>query len=362
MTARCARNWVVHDYLQVNGGAERLAVTLARNLPDCRLAVSGIHPAFAESGNIAGVDLEVLGAGWLPRIPRALRAFTRRNHVFLGVAECVIYSGIYAPLAVIAQAGGKRVYYCHTPPRFAFDEQDEYLRRVPAAARATLRLAIAMYRRAYLSAIHAMDVVVANSMHVRERLRAQAGVEARVVYPPVDTRRFRFLGQQDYYLSVARLEPYKRVDRIVRAFLSMPQRNLVVASGGSQLEALKALAGGATNIRFTGWIDDAVMARLVGDAIAVIYVPRNEDFGISAVEAMAAGKPVIGVDAGGLRESIIDERTGVMLEPDPGYEAIAAAVGRMTAGLAARMRSACEERARIFSEAAFVSAFGELVG
>lgn len=362
MTVRRARNWVVHDYLQVNGGAERLAITLARNLPDCRLAVSGIYPAFAASGNVDGVEREVLGAGWLPRIPRALRAFSRKDHAFLRAAECVIYSGIYAPLAATAQGGGRRVYYCHTPPRFAFDERDAYLRRVPAALRPMLRLAISTYRRAYLSAIRAMDVVMTNSLHVRERLLGQTGVEARVVYPPVDTHRFRFLGQQDYYLSVARLEPYKRVDRIVRAFLSMPDKRLVVASGGSQLEALRSLAGGASNIRFAGWIDDTVMARLVGDAIAVIYVPRDEDFGISAVEAMAAGKPVIGVDAGGLRESVIDGHTGAMLAPDPGPEAIAAAVRRMTAGLAARMRPACEERARGFSEAAFVSAFRELIG
>jgi len=352
------RNWVVHDYLQVNGGAERLVITLARGLPDFGLAVSSVYPDFSGTGDLDGVQLRTLGhgpAGLLPRVPRALLAFGRRPGV-AAAHDTVIYSGLYAPLAVHGQGSGARLYYCHTPPRFAFEEEESYLRRAPALARPALRLAIARYRRAWLEAVAAMDVVMTNSEHVRQRLRRHPGVDARVIYPPVDLERFRFLGQQGYYLSVARLEPNKRVERIVRAFLGMPDQQLVVASGGSELERLRALAGGAPNIRFLGWVDDARLAELVGGAVAVLYVPRDEDFGISAVEAMAAGKPVIGVREGGLAESVVDGETGVLLEADPTADAIAAAVARMTPEAAAAMRPACGARARRFSRDAFLLA------
>lgn len=358
-----AAKLVLHDYLQVNGGAERLVISLASGLPGFALGVSGVYPDFIGSGDIKGLSLKLPGplVNWLPRIPRALLTFGWGGLV-PGNADCVIYSGIYAPLAVQRQATGKRIYYCHTPPRFAFDRQAQYLGRVPVLLRPLLRLAIARYRKAYLQAVHSMDKVVVNSIHVRERLLALAGINATVIYPPIDTERFRYLGQQDYYLSVGRLEPNKRIELIVRAFLAMPEKKLVVASGGSQLHALRALADGAANIRFVGWQDEGALAALVGNAIAVIYVPLDEDFGMSAVEAMAAGKPVIGVDEGGLRESIVAGKTGVLLPVNPPVEAVVRAVRHLSAGVAADMRAACEVRAAEFSRSRFLSVFATTIG
>lgn len=359
--SRC--KWVLHDYLQVSGGAERLVIALASGLPGFSLGVSGIYPAFLASGDRLDTPPRVIGAAalrLLPRIPRALAAFGR-DRSWLSGAECVIYSGLYAPLAVQGQPRGKRIHYCHTPPRFAFDQLPDYLERVPACARPALRLAISRYRRAYLSAIQAMDVVVTNSVHVRERLLEQMGIEAQVIHPPVDTRQFRFLGQRDYYVSVGRLEPNKRVERIVRAFLAMPDKQLVVASGGSELDALKALAGNAPNICFAGWLSEVDLAQLVGNAIAALYVPKDEDFGMSAVEAMAAGKPVIAVNEGGLRESVAHGRTGILLDADPTPAAIADAVMRLPGEVALAMRPACERRAGDFSLEGFLSAFGRII-
>jgi glycosyltransferase involved in cell wall biosynthesis len=355
-------NWVLHDYLQVNGGAERVVTTLARELPNFELAVSGIYADFRGTGELTGAKTLVIGrfTGWLPRIPRALLAFTQ-NHAFLRSAECVIYSGVYAPLAVANQAIGRKIYYCHTAPRFAFDREDLTVCSFPGFLRPFLRQAISKYRSSYLEAVRSMDVIITNSCHVRERLLRQTGVNAQVIYPPIDTKVFRFLGQEDYYLSVGRLEPKKRVDRIVKAFLNMPDKKLVVASGGSELNKLKALVNQAPNIQFSGWVDRYTLARMIGNAIAVIYVPWDEDFGMSAVEAMAAGKPVIGVDEGGLRESVIDGDTGILLASDPEPQDIVDAILRLPPNVAAEMRSACEQRAQSFSEARFVSAFKKCI-
>lgn len=353
---------VFHDYLQVNGGAERLAIALACGLGTRKLAVSGIYPDFLESGDMRGVDCVVLAKhlSRLPRIPRALLSFLGTVHEASDI-DWAIYSGVYAPLAVTSQKRGKKIFYCHTPPRFAFDWETQYLQRATPILRPFLRLAIAGYRKSYLNAVRRMDVVITNSCHVQDRFKRATGLDSQVIYPPIDTARFQWKGQGDYYLSLGRLEPNKRIDRVVQAFLRMPEKKLVVASGGSELEALKRLAAGASNIQFTGWIDDAALAGLVGHSIACIYIPRDEDFGMSTVEAMAAGKPVVGVNEGGLKESMIDGETGLLLPPDPSVDMIVKAISTLSAQTCAAMRTACENRAARFSEARFLTEVRDLI-
>jgi glycosyltransferase involved in cell wall biosynthesis len=296
----------------------------------------------------------------LPRIPKALLTF--RHLRLVADAECVVYSGFYAPLAVRSQQHGRKVMYCHTPPRFAFDWEEQYLRRVSPGLRPLLRGVIGRYRESYLEALAGMQVLVTNSEHVRRRTRDLTGRDSTVVYPPVATDLFRWSGQRDYYLSLGRLEPNKRVDRVIEAFRTMPDKQLVVASGGSELARLRQLAAGAGNILFTGWIDDAALAELIGHALACIYIPKDEDFGMSAVEAMAAGKPVIGVDEGGLRESILHGKTGLLLAADPSADEVAEAVRTLTDECAMGMRSACEACAAKFSSHRFLKSMAQLTG
>jgi glycosyltransferase involved in cell wall biosynthesis len=356
MSVHKPSNWIVHDYLQVNGGAERLVLTLAQGLTGWGLAVSGIYSGFSSSAGFN--DVKVLGhclRGW-PRILRALITFVFPVKCLKG-AQTVVYSGIYAPLAVWQQSNGLKVLYCHTPPRFAFDREEQYVSRCPLLLKPQLRLGIALYRKAYLKALSKMDLIITNSEHVRQRLKILTGFESSVVYPPISTSKFLWQGQGDYYLSLGRLEPLKRIDRIVHAFLTMPDKKLVIVSGGSLLRQLKFLAKGAPNIEFTNWIDDQQLSKLLGRAIATIYIPEDEDFGMSAVESMSAGKPVISVTEGGLLESLVHGKTGLLLVPDPSTEAIAQAVQLLTAERAMSMRDACQQRAEAFSTERFLHAF-----
>lgn len=352
---------ILHDYLQVNGGAERLVISLAKSLPEFGLGVGGIYPEFAQSGNLMGITPNVLSnqLRFLPRIPRSLLTFI--NTSFSETTKCVIYSGIYAPLAVKNQSQGKKILYCHTPPRFAFDRESEYLHKTNRIVRPWLKNAIALYRKSYLESIGLMHSVITNSQHVRRRLQTLTGVNSTVIYPPTDLTRFRWLGQSNYYLSLGRLEPNKRIDRLVQAFLKMPDKRLIITSGGSQLNSLKVLASGAPNIHFTDWVDEKSLANWIGNAIACIYIPRDEDFGMSTVESMAAGKPVIGVNEGGLREIIDHNRTGVLLPSDPSVECICDAVRMLNKDNAAEMRRDCESRARLFSLDRFIYRMSELI-
>ena len=361
-TSTTHRSWVLHDYMQVNGGAERLAATIARGYAGFSLGVSGIYPDFSESADFSEMDLRLLGRlpPWLPRIPKALLTFGRRLPCIEN-ANVVIYSGVYTPLAVRSQKQGRRICYCHTPPRFAFDRMNEYLKKVPIPMRSLVAVAIDAYRQAYTSSIAEMDVILTNSDHVRKRMVNLLKVESQVVYPPVDIDVFKWKTQGDYYLSLGRLEPNKRIDLVVKAFMRMPDKKLTVASGGSQLEILRKLANGYPNITFVGWSHDEDMTDLIANALACVYIPFDEDFGMSAVESMAAGKPVIGVAEGGMLETVLDGQTGVLLPPNPEIEHIEVAVREMTARSALSMRHQCEQRARNFTEKQFLEQLGSFI-
>jgi glycosyltransferase involved in cell wall biosynthesis len=287
------------------------------------------------------------------RIPEAIFCFRHRT-AFLKDAESVLYSGFYAPFAVPQQRQGRRVHYCSTPPRFAYDMREFYLDRLVPPARPAAVAFFDHIRRQYEASVARMDVVIANSQNVRGRLRKFLGVDAHVVNPPIDTERYRWIEPGEYFVSLARLTEYKRVEVIVRAFLRMPDRKLVVASGGPQEPYLRKLAADARNILFTGWLSEAGLADLIGRARAAIYVPRDEDFGMSPVEAMSAGKPVIGVAEGGLLETVVDGQTGFLVAAPPTVESVVEAVTRLTADRALAMRDACEARARLFSKALFL--------
>lgn len=361
MMRRTTDSWILHDYLQVNGGAERLVISLANSLLGFDLGVAGIYSEFSGSGNLMGVRPRVV-SGRFSILPRVLRSWlTFSKFKFSKATKCVVYSGIYAPLAVKKQTKGRKILYCHTPPRFAFDRESDYVDKVSVLLKPWLKMAIASYRASYLDAIRSMDSVVTNSQHVRQRLFDLTGVDSTVIYPPTDLEHFRWQGQGDYYLSLGRLEPNKRVDRVVRAFLKMPDKKLVVSSGGSQLEALRAITKGAPNIHFTGWIDEPSLINLISNAIACIYIPKDEDFGMSAVESMAAGKPVIGVNEGGLRESVDHGVTGLLLAENPEVEQIVEAVRTLSAELAVDMRADCESRAEFFSKERFLAAMHRVI-
>ena len=346
---------ILHDVFVVRGGGERLVLTLAAGLADALCygyrAAESFDPAEFFSGRI--VDLDARGSAFGVRTFKLYHAFRHRTS-FVANYENAVYSGILSPLAVFNHARGRNVYYCHTPPRFAYDKYRETLATFAAWKRPLMRCYVPLLRWLYAGAMARMDTIVANSEHVRGRVQQYLGRDAIVVNPPCDTAGFVWRGQGDYYLSTARLDALKRVDVIVAAFKQMPDKRLVVASGGVELAKLKALAAGAANIEFTGWTGEEAMRDLVGRAIATVYIPQHEDFGMSPVESMAAGKPVLGVAEGGLVETVQDGRTGVLLAPNPRPEHLVAAVRELTPAKALEMRLACEARASEFAAALFL--------
>lgn len=355
---RNTKSIILHDYFESLEGGGKLSSILAKNLPaDLAYGFARAQHPFLnpleKDGMSNQYNLHAYSAIPLWLQFQLARAFTERT-AFIKSYDSVIYSGFYTPLAVHHHPTGRNILYCHTPPRFIYDQRDFYLKQLPFWLRPALQTFINYLQPRYEKAITQMDTLIANSENVRRRIHYYLGKEAIVVYPPCDTARFIWQGQENYYLSMGRLDPLKRIDLIIQAFLKMPDKHLIITSGGKELQRLQRLTKNAPHIRFTGWLDDSQLAALVGNAIATIYLPKEEDFGMSPLESMAAGKPVIGVAEGGLLETIIPSQTGILLEPSLNIEAICQAVEKMTPQRALSMRAACERQAQRFQIAVFM--------
>lgn len=355
---------VLYDSMSVLGGAEKVTELMLQRLAPAELLTGFLDPkrfpGFGRDSALLGYRSSEDRSPGLTSLELTW-AFTRSRRDLMGY-RWAIFSGIHAPLAVRQRPHGHNILYCHAIPRFCFDLRQYYRSSLSPMLRPVFDAYVALFLALYRRALSHMDRVIANSENVRRRLATHCNISATVVHPPVAVNRFRWLANGDDYVSLARLEPLKRVDKIIQAFQRMPDRRLVVASGGSEEPRLKRLADGYPNIRFTGWLAEPALADLVGQMRAAIYVPVNEDFGMSPVEAMAAGKPVIGVAEGGLLESVLPNETGVLIGGELTPEAICDAVTELHRMGPASMRDACEARAALFSEEVFVAKMRDVVG
>lgn len=345
---------ILHDYFGDPDGGGRLCRILSEGLGYALAGGFIVHPHPYFPKGTEGRDL-----GWRSDIPlwrqlKLAQGFARHMPGDMPSGPVIYSGGAYAPLAVHGFAGRLNVLYCHTPPRFIYDLREFYRQSVPVWQRPLLDVFVGYLRPRYEAAVHCMDVVVANSENVRKRIQRYLGRDARVVHPPCAVESFRWLGQGDYFLSTARLDGAKRVELIVRAFMRMPGRRLVVASDGAEGVYLRKLAVGSENIEFAGRVDDGLLVELMGNALATIYIPMDEDFGMSPVESMAAGKPVLTVAEGGPLETVVQGETGWFISGTPSVEALVNMVEGITAVNARSMRGACEARAALFTHARFL--------
>jgi glycosyltransferase involved in cell wall biosynthesis len=356
---------IFHDYFEIRGGGERLVLELASGLSASicfAYRTDNTYPPNLFPNIVHDMGLLPLKRYTGRLLMLALPIFFSFQRRKAARYEMRIYSGVAAPFAAPASsAGGLNIFYCHTPPRDVYDQRAGLEAQIPFLLRWLAVPVIWLFDRSYRRALRRMDIVVTNSENTKRRIKHYLDCDSVVVHPPIEVSRFRYAGDGGYYLSTARLTALKRVDAIVTAFKAMPEKQLVVMSGGEDLERLRALAEGAANISFTGWINDDQLTDLVCNATATIYLPIDEDFGMSPVESMAAGKPVIGVAEGGLLETIVDDETGILLPPDFGTDAIVDAVHRMTPERAASMRRACEKRAALFSRDKFLDGMRQVI-
>ncbi len=279
--------------------------------------------------------------------------------------DIIIFSGnvSYVPDRVSKHV--KKIMYCHTTPRPFTDQFQALLDSKPTWMHPLIKLFQKWVILQYREDCKKMDVIITNSENIKNRLYEYIGIEAdKVIFPAVNTNRFKYLGQSDYYLSYTRLEPLKRTKLIVEAFAKMPDKKLVVASSGPLAGWVKEQieTRNLKNITYKGIVSDEKLADLVGNCVAGIMIPVNEDAGITQVEIMAAGKPVIGVNEGGLIETVVDGKSGVLIKANPDEQDLIKAVEEMTPEKAIAMKDFCTEHAKQFDSSVFFEKMDKVIG
>ncbi len=318
---------LVHDWLNQAGGAEVVLEALHGMFPEAPVYTAIADPTRVPA--IAGWDLR---ASWMDRLPgihahhqpylplypAAWRTTRLRGYDLVLSNKSGFCHGVDAGSAV-------HVCYCLTPTRYVW-EPDEYLAHedAPPGTRAALGTLLPTLRQWEIAAAARVDHFVAISSVVRDRIAACYGRDAVVIYPPVELDPLKLSDEVgDFYLILARLVPYKRIDLAVEAFNRLG-RPLVVVGEGRDRARLESLAG--PTIDFRGRLPQAEVAELLARCRALIW-PGVEDFGLAPVEAMASGRPVIARRAGGVLDTVVEGRTGLFFDtPDP--DALAAAVLR----------------------------------
>lgn len=335
---------IVHDYLNQSGGAERVVLAMSRLWPDAPIYTS-IYRADSTYPAFGAVDVHTSPLHWLPvdqgfrnlfpLYPAAFRAFGALSH------DVVISSSSGWAHCVRTGPSTFHAVYCHAPARWLYER--DHLRDVRRQMLRPFTAALQLWDR---GAARRADLYIANSHNVSRRIRRHYRVEAPVVYPPVEIERFSARPRGNRLLVVSRLLPYKRVDVIVDV-ATRAGIGLDVVGTGPALAELRHRAG--PTVKFHGWIPDNDVSALM-ESCRALCVPGAEDFGITPVEALAAGKPVVALAAGGALETIEEGITGSFFaRHDP--ELVRAAIDRCDA--IETPPEAIAERARRFSRAAF---------
>jgi len=316
---------LVHDFLLDLRGAERVFLAMCDLWPEADI-YTAVYDERGTDGRFAERDVRTsflqrfrptarTFRALLPFYPAAIESFDLSGY------DLVVSSSSAWAHAVICDVSTVHVSYCHNPFRYVWNDRDRTLadRRDPLS-RAALKGLFRRWRQWDWIAAQRVDRYLANSRTTEARIRAYFGRESKVIYPPVDTSRFRTGRVGEYYLVLSELMPHKRIDTAVRAFnrLGLP---LVVAGDGPETRRLRRLAN--PNVSFAGRVTDVEAAELLQGCRALI-APAVEEFGIAAVEAQAAGRPVVSIKAGGALETVREGVTGAFWTG--GVEALASAV------------------------------------
>ncbi len=306
---------LVHDYLAQDGGAERVLKALHEIWPEAPIFV-----LFHDKKKINFIPPENVTESFLAKMPFSRRAYQwylpwmplATEYHNLKNFDIVISTASMFAKGIITGPETLHISYCHTPPRFLWADHYAYISDLKQNRLIKLFLPHFIHRLRIWDkmSVDRVDDFVANSYTVQQRIHKYYRRESEVIYPPVELLSCSLQKTGDYFVAGGRLVGYKRFDLIVRAFnrLKWPVK---IFGTGPELKSLKRIA--KNNIEFLGQISDDQKWRVLSGGRAFIH-PQLEDFGITAVEAMACGRPVIAFAQGGATETIVPNETGVFFQ------------------------------------------------
>ncbi len=305
---------LVHDHLAQDGGAEKVLKVLQEMFPEAPTYTllydaKSAHPVFR------GKDIRT---SFIQRLPFGVRKYQwyfalmplATESYDLSEYDVVISSSSAFAKGVITAPNALHICYCHTPTRYLWTDTHSYVQdlRVPRIVKWVIPFFLNRIRTWDRMAADRVDIFVANSKTVQDRIKKYYRRDSTIIYPPVELKKFtpKTKAGGSYFLAGGRLVSYKRFDLIVQAFnrLGMP---LKIFGTGPELDKLKAMA--KKHIEFVGYASDEQQAELYRNARAFIN-PQVEDFGITPIESMACGTPVLAYSQGGACETVVEGVTG----------------------------------------------------
>jgi glycosyltransferase involved in cell wall biosynthesis len=370
VTPTARRVALVHDWLTAYVGGERVFEQMIRLFPDAGLFTTIDVLNSEERRFLQGRTPHTTFAQHWPLLRRHYRKLLPVMMLAieqLDVSDCelVLSSSASVGKGVLTGPDQLHIAYVHSPMRYAWDMQNQYLRDAGLERGLKSYLARWMLHRARiwdLRTANGVDHFVANSHFIAQRIWKVYRRRATVIYPPVDVETFQLREDKEpFFLTVSRMVPYKKVSLLVEAFRRLPGHRLVVIGDGTEMARVRKMAG--PNVELLGYQSSAVVRDYMQRARAFLFA-AEEDFGISPVEAQACGTPVIAFGRGGALETIRGlehpRPTGIFFAEQTA-EAIAAAVGEFERHQSRFDPSICRDNAQRFSPEVFRETYGRFV-
>jgi len=347
---------IIHYWLVSMRGGEKVLESLLELYPE-----ADIYTHVLDRDNLSEkIKSKNIQTTFINRLPFARRLY-KYYLAFMPLAleqidltnyDLVISSEAGPSKGVIVNPDSTHLCYCHSPMRYIWDQYSQYFSDKPLIFRICLG-PLMHYLRLYDSLSSArVDHFIANSKFVAQRIAKYYRRESEVISPPVSVKKFKISENiSDYYLVVSQLVPYKNIDLAIKAF-KKNGKELIVVGRGEKQQALKWLAEGAKNIKFLDRVSEEKLVDLYSKAKAFLF-PGVEDFGITAVEALASGRPVIAFNKGGLRDIVIDGVSGVFF-PEATVESFNSAITNFESKIEEFDPNLIKKQADKFSEEIFL--------
>ncbi len=311
---------ICHDWLVNYAGSERVLEQILLIYPEADLYSlvdflpagerdfilnKSVHTSFLQNAPFAKKKYR----SYLPLMPFAIEQLDFSDY------DVIISSSHAIAKGILTKSSQLHICYCHTPIRYAWDLQHDYLREsgLDKGVRGVVAKAILHYIRMWDSITpNRVDCFISNSKYIARRIKKIYGRDSIVIYPPVDIEKFALCKEKEnFYLTVSRMVPYKKMELIVEAFSSLDEKRLVVIGDGPDFEKIKSRAG--KNIELLGYQPVNVVRDYMQKAKAFVFA-AEEDFGIAPVEVQACGTPVIAYGRGGALETVLENKTGIFFK------------------------------------------------
>lgn len=306
---------IFHDYFGAIGGGERVVLTLAEILN------ADIITTDLDAVDKLNDEVNVISLGHTKKIPPLKQISATGKFYscdFSNDYDFFIFTGNWSHYA--AHKHHPNMWYCYTPVRAFYDLYNTFLQRQDFITRQAFRTWVRGHRILDQKSVNSIDKIVTISINSQKRIEKFHQRSADIIYPPVEVSKFRYKEYGDFWLSVNRLYPEKRIELQIEAFRKMPGEKLIIVGGYAKGDHAEKYAKNISNnlppnVQILGEVSEQELIDLYSRCKGLICTALDEDFGLTPVEAMASGKPVVAVNEGGFKETVT-EKTGVLIKAD----------------------------------------------